>query len=695
MTNPVYQATVAALETLLPPRVVSRTLQEGLQAVAKTPATVQYGDVNKILKVQVYRQLQASMPVTEAKVKLQEVLEKLKTTHGAPSPEDAHLSQTAALEDLRAGLKPFNLYFEWPEVQKLRAQLHLLKNEQKAGRETSRLLDEARQGLATVEQKLTDLLVYQAKALSELTASLETLESLGGPKIRRLENLIGQIQTSQASRALAPAEVERAQKLVGDRRKPMEPSVVEPPAAPPDEEGLLEAESEADDLLSLEPTQLEPSVGIKLPQFDLDDEHRSLDKLGNDYADLLSYRPALAEELANRAAQLATGISVATDLERLRTDLAEAARAERMALSQEFKGVQEEVKGWEGADLGVTELAQHLQVTLSVLDTALPPPRDVQHLRSLYNLASSRYTTVQRQRDSGDLERETRLAEQLGELHKLEERVSGYGGVPELQSLSGRLQEARAQLEAGEPLNTLDDLWRLLDAVQAQLERRSADFGPRLDAALKTYAEVGKLNSDEAIAVGTLLQHLDSQRGVLKQVSAGVRNELVGTLTEVETRLSDLQAQYDATRAVADELAGSDVLQGLFGLFDAAPSSAPVQAAESRLEDWIADRLATSGVQGVLLFDEAGRVLSGHLPGVADGFYPAIVKLAHSAAELGEELKFGEAGLTVLELSKTALISVDLGSGYRFVALVEVASLDDLLLDLRSRLAELRDLVHP
>ena len=191
MANTVYQATVTALEVLLPPRVVSRALQEGLQALTKTPATLQYADVDKILKIQVYRQLQVVMPVTEAKTKLQHILETLKrldahadaqadgvldSATAAPSQEN----QEAALGELRARLKPFNLYFEWPEVQKLRAQLQLLETEFKAGRETTRLLDEARQNLTVVEQKLTDQLVYQAKALGELSASLEVVKALGG-----------------------------------------------------------------------------------------------------------------------------------------------------------------------------------------------------------------------------------------------------------------------------------------------------------------------------------------------------------------------------------------------------------------------------------------------------------------------------------------------------------------------------------
>ena len=718
MTNAVYQATVAALEALLPPRVVSRTLQEGLQAVAKTPATLQVDDVDKILKQQVYRQLQVVMPVTEAKEKLQGVLENLKkikvnATVTLTMPVSQH-----DVEELRASLRPFNLYFEWPEVQKLRAQVQLLEAEYQAGREAGRLLEEARQGLAAVEQKLTDQLVYQAKALGELTAALEVVRFLGGPKVRRLENYLGQIQTAQDARSLAPAEVERAHKLVADLRKLMESSVAVGPTAGPAPEaaanininininkadaGLIEVESEADDLLSFgsdAPAPLEASVAAsaKLLQLDLDDERRNLDKLRSDYADLLTHRPALVEEVDAYAARLAAGASVAEQLDALRSSFGAAARAERAELSAELTQMQNEAVNWDAAS--TSELAQHLQVTLSVLTSTLPSLRDVQHLRSLYHLAAGHNRPAAAGLDEHErlrnLEREKRLGEQLGELHKIEETVSGYGGVAldELQTLNSRLQEVRASLEQDEPVNTFDDLWVLLDAVQKRLEQRSADYSSRLDAALETYEEVLKLNSDEVFKVGTMLQHLNSQRDALQRVSAGVRAELVDALTQAETQLNELQGQYQATRAVADQLAGSDVMGGLFGLFDAFPSFEPSQSsAATTLDGWTAACLQEPGVRHLALYDDTGRVVSGALPS-ADDPYAALGKLAASASELGTGLTLGATRATVVELAEATFLTATLASGHRLVAQVKPDRLDELLPVFESRLGELRGLL--
>src|SRR5690554_6083767 len=88
MTNPVYQATIQELEAVLSPRVVSRSVKEGLNQVGRTPDTADINDIEKILKAQVYRQLQLTMPVTKAKDTVAEMIERLRQVssgEGAPS----------------------------------------------------------------------------------------------------------------------------------------------------------------------------------------------------------------------------------------------------------------------------------------------------------------------------------------------------------------------------------------------------------------------------------------------------------------------------------------------------------------------------------------------------------------------------------------------------------------------------------
>ena len=56
---------------------MSRSLQEGLTSLGKTPATVSVEDVEGILKGQVFRLLQATMPAVAAKETVRKLLDKL------------------------------------------------------------------------------------------------------------------------------------------------------------------------------------------------------------------------------------------------------------------------------------------------------------------------------------------------------------------------------------------------------------------------------------------------------------------------------------------------------------------------------------------------------------------------------------------------------------------------------------------
>ena len=901
MTNAIYQATVEALEAYMSPRVVSRSLQEGLRLVGKSPADLAYADVEKMLKEHVYRQLQVTMPVTDAKLRIQEILEKLKALEAAPTetekaaqPDYTLDQQERLLNTFKEELKPFNLFFEWSEVQKLRAQLQLLQTEQTAGRLAMRLVQEARAQLAAIKQKLEDQLVNQARDLTELEASLEVVRSLGGSKVRRLESLIGQIKEAQEGRQIAAAEVERALKIVAKLRKLMESSVV-----------VGDGEPSVTDTGSVLPSvQMppDPEVSAKLLQIDLENERHSLEALASEHSHLLSYRPELNEQLAGLRAQLEAQTSVAESLEGLREALPAAARAERETLTQELRTLKQDLATLNHVD--TNELAQSLQVTLSVLETALPPLNDVQHLRGLYGLAQQQQAelvqqqaaqseaqaarlqeqagalaslgeTLQRYQEqprlapeveslhalvvrlqkaqaAGQLEPEmlsearlaatqledaaarqaeaesernaaqlrsilsevqslpaepstqaarntltakleqalqgqpgqktidgaraaltklrnelhqayqthleklTQQAEALGakvlvehlyavagglaqgaypdldelersldiaakshrteqfkELHDLEQALAPYQGavLDDLPSLQLTFQAARTRLEKGETLE-LDFLWEQLEGIQAQLEERTANFEPRLDAALETFKEVAVLNTEESEQVGRSLRHLDAQRDALERVSVAMRSELGASLEQAETLLAELKTQFEATRGVAEQLAGSSTLDGLFnlfgdggGLFGDAPAPATLDFGAATAQDadaplnnkdlngWLDGYLEEPGVQGLLLFTDAGGVVSGQLDVSTAELHAALSSLARTSAELGQNLSLGEPALFVVETEAVALVSAVPGSGYRLAVQVEAAALDDLLPRLKSELAQLRDLL--
>lgn len=266
MTNQVYQSAVEELEALLSPRVVSRSLKEGLSQLGRSPDTADLETMERILKDHVYRQLQVTMPVTEAKSAIAGIVDRLRDLEGGLNGDAGSggslgakgglVAQQERLERLTTALRPFNLYFEWPEVQKLRAQVQLLDNEHESGREAYALALDAEAQLELVMQKLEDQLVLQARELAELQESLEQVRTLGGPKVRRLEAFVQQVRGAQESRQLTPAEIERARRLARELRKLLESSIYAeqgreaagaasgPPAAggPPDETPAGEAQ---------------------------------------------------------------------------------------------------------------------------------------------------------------------------------------------------------------------------------------------------------------------------------------------------------------------------------------------------------------------------------------------------------------------------------------------------------------------
>lgn len=762
MTNAVYQTTVEELEALLSPRVVSRALQEGLQLVGKTPETITVADVDKILKEQMFRQLQVTMAVTEAKLKITQIMERLQTVGSETASSQRTLSQQEEnLVALQESLKPYNLYFEWPEVQKLRAQLKLLESEQEAGREASRLIQDARAQLRVIEQKQEDQLVNQARILTELEASLEEVKTLGGPKVKRLESLMGQVQEAQDRRQLASAESERALKLIVDLRKLLESNVLtEPPAETNDEASSAEAEAQGVPE-TLDASVSNTAVNERLKQIDLGSERHALEKLASDHANLLAYQKDLAETVIRSRSLLDVRTSVAEMLELLPARFEEATTEQRQRLQEEIEQMRTTAAEFDVIDL--SDFEQRVQILSDMLETSLPSPRDMQHLRSLFQLAQTRYAeahaqaasdaaareeqlaaqgeaivlieasleqhsdnmdlmaelstlqaalstlkqeheagvadtqalsearqaeaqllaaTAQRaeagegrkvaqlrsllsdfqslpvepslqdtahtiaerlsgalnEPDSADTETvealtaelsnykqnlrnayrvrlegmskraealgasslssylhsvtaeisqdvypnlddieaslknvlETRQGEQLDDVRILEEALEPHlaSNTPEVQALSGRLSEARMQLERGETVDNLADVQKRVQNLSADVEARAADFVPRLDAALERFERVAKLNSDEVAEVRLILRHLDSQRDALERVSSGVKRDLEAALQKAETILSELETQYEATQAVADQLAGGDALGGLFNLFE-------------------------------------------------------------------------------------------------------------------------------
>ncbi len=564
MSNQVYQSTVEELEAILSPRVVSRSLQEGLRQLGRSPDTVDYAAVEKILKAQIYRQLQVSMPVTQAKQKIEDMLGRLKGVadeSGGNDSADAGLArQGERLEQLRNALKPFNLYFEWPEVQKLRAQIQLLETEQESEREAASLADDAEAQLRVVEQKLEDQLVIQARELGELSEALEQVRTLGGPKIRRLENLVNQIGAAQSGRQLAPAEIERARRLARDLRKLMESSVyseemegggpdeagvaqAEPGAVPEPDfgGGVLDVEAEEEELLSIDMADLDPEVSARLLLLDLEDERHDLDALASEYGELLAFQPALQAEVDRIREQLDADASISDELASLRSTLAAAFDGHRETLTNELQEIEGSLEGLR-PEVDTSELRQALRVGLGILSTTLPSKADIQHVRNLHQLALEQEEAFQRAEDETRAQREAQLRDQAAMLDRLEStllRYEGHAKVDEYRRLADEVDALRAahQQEVIDP-QVLDNIRR----AEASLE-----------SAMALLAE----------------ERIDQQRATLRNLLAQVQalpaidtvaNRISGVVAEIERQLERLdhetldEAQVEATTSMVETL---------------------------------------------------------------------------------------------------------------------------------------------
>ena len=566
MSNQVYQSTVEELEAILSPRVVSRSLQEGLRQLGRSPDTVDFAAVEKILKAQIYRQLQVTMPVTQAKQKIEDILGRLQGVadeSGADDDADAGLArQGERLEQLREALKPFNLYFEWPEVQKLRAQIQLLETEQESEREAASLADDAESQLRVVEQKLEDQLVIQARELGEISEALEQVRTLGGPKIRRLENLVNQIGAAQSGRQLAPAEIERARRLARDLRKLMESSVYseEMDGGPPAEAGagtaegeaaleaiveggLLDVDAEEEELLSIDTADLDPEVSARLLLLDLEDERHDLDALASEYGELLVFQPALQGEIDRLRSRLDADESIADELAGLRAALAEAFDAHRETLTAELQQIEASLEGLR-PEVDTSELRQALRVGLGILSTTLPSKADIQHVRNLHQLAIEQVEAFQRAEDETRVQREAQLRDQASMLDRLESTLLRYEGHAKVDAYR-RLADEVDALRAAHQQQVIDP--QVLD----QIRRAEAS----LESAMALLAEE---SSDRQRAT---LRNLLAQVQALPSVDT-VANRISGVVAEIERQIERLDhetlddAQVEATASMVEALKG-------------------------------------------------------------------------------------------------------------------------------------------
>lgn len=705
-----YQALVRALEARLPPRVVSRLLREGMAPAGVAPEDVGIDAARSVLRGPVFRHLQtmgrspdaARAIVGELEAEVEQAAAAraaaAATPVGAPIPDatatgrsgadgepgtEADRDASRSIDELNHALRPFNLYFSWPEVRKLRSLVQLAQAELAERRDPAALVAEATDQLQLVRHKLEDQLVLQARNLADLEAALAAVEPLGSPAVRRLDALIATVREAQDRRTLAEAEVERAEKLARELRKLVESTVLDEPRALPDlgrGDGRPRAPgrdasapptrpARGDDGEPAVPPRtpegpaapaagLDPETEDRLRALDLEGEARDVEALATRHAELLRHDPALAQELADLRTEHAAGRVLGERLAGVEDRWRARSEAHRQALRREMDALRAE---WEDMppEVDATDLRRAWTVVHDVLVDALPAAEDVAAVRDLHAAATAHRDRLEDERRDRDARRADRSAQVEAARERLRAARAAAPDAPALWAARARLDEALASLAESEPpaaaLEAAIDAeasWQraLADATDDRAAHRTArlrELGARLAqipdlAALR--ARLAALR-EQTVGVddGVDEQRLETLTHLVEQLTADARAAVSSRLEEVARQAGDpppetLLRVLQAAARVLDEGAFPDMIEverEVIATRDTRRAAIRRRYLRARQE---ANRLADAGVASAAalrtLVTEARAAVEGD-----DGGEIAVASLEERLAAVDRELR--------------------------------------------------------
>lgn len=462
----------------------SVVLEEGLKRLGVKPEQLDIQQAENLLKRLVYRELQTSRSPAQARMLVEDLLSQLRGS-GRRGPALAK-TQGSMRDALESGLKRFSLYLDWPEVAKLRALVNTIRKDP-----SSTLVEEGKDILALLEEKLQTALLRQARDLAELKATLARVQSVGGVKVRRLETLVRDIEEAHDAETLAQAEVERARTIALELRKLLESSVIQDPArvtqaglevpagvvdthddikAQPEEEpDVLATEfgfGQLDIDLTPDLAALSAEQQSRIRAIDLAEDRRKLEDLRARYP-LLILRPELAREARRLEDSLEAGSPLG---ESLSTFAAQLKQAEQEALSEaraRYEWLAERLRKI-GPGLGAK--AQPLSSQLSLVWETLQAGALPTGLQGLEESLAALESEAKAAADAR--ERAQRLR---GELEALKSEASSafeaYRGEPKVEAFLGALSYANATEE------TLQHLREDLSKLLAQLSEGRREEG--------------------------------------------------------------------------------------------------------------------------------------------------------------------------------------------------------------------------
>ncbi|MFC6661458.1 hypothetical protein [Deinococcus multiflagellatus] len=518
---------VKMLGDLVSPRALERILQDAAQARGGSLDTIDPGMLEDILKKEVFKRLQLSVPAPLAKKRVSEVLnEIMKSTQERLLP-----NQLSSLLGLEEGARRFSLYFDWPETQRLRGVLSVARQEEKEGRDISALVQEGQNLIDTMDRRLQEGLVEQGQDLAELRATFARVQGMGGKDVRRLDTLIGQIDEAQKQGTLLPGEVERARNLTFNLRKALESSVVqtvENPAVP------------------TSATILDPDAQARVLALEQEHAAQQLASVEREFTALLQARPDLRERHEGlRALQAQAKLT-----EDVVSGWREALKTERGALLQ----LQREQFARLEAELGRVQAGADTRIALDsarhLLDSGSLATDELQELQAMHEALQA----------GVDARAQLELQRELLEIERSARNVPGASA-----ELAPLLADARARLAQGGSVDPAS-LWSVLERRMGAAAQEREDFDARADRVVQEYDTVRHLAGETTQRLGRLADTLRAQRR-LGQLSAQARERYAQTLADAEALLAEAHAEYRAAQEVTSTF-GQDALSGLLDVFD-------------------------------------------------------------------------------------------------------------------------------
>ncbi|MDB5046489.1 MAG: hypothetical protein JWQ08_2539, partial [Deinococcus sp.] len=433
-SSALHRLPVRMLGDLVSPRALERIVLDAAHARNTIPERLDAATLEDILKREVFKRLQLSVPAALAKRRVSDVIEQLsKTTQERLLPS---FPESGVME-LEEGAKRFGLYFDWPEAQRLRGILSVARQEEEAGKDTSVLVQEGQDLIARMERRLQEGLVSQAQDLAELQATFRRVEAMGGKDVRRLENLILQLADAQKQGTLLPAEIERARNITFKLRKQLESSVVQTLTA----EGLVDA-----------PQMAETQAEVQARVLALEQEHatRQLADLGREFGPLLHARADLDARHNKLKNQQHGGSLLPEAVEAWRAEL-EGARDAALGVQQaELDSIAAQIAG-----LPNTSAVQGARIMLDVARLTLTGGGlATDELREL-NATLSALTSPDLDQAAAE-----KLLDRQRELMDVERAARDVPGAD--MDLAPALETARAALARGEDVDPAK-LWTLLE----------------------------------------------------------------------------------------------------------------------------------------------------------------------------------------------------------------------------------------